>query len=154
MSITVVGTVAVDTVETPFGKVTRALGGAATHFSAAASIYTKVNIIGIVGDDFPQEHIAFFKSRQINLEGLQVVPGKKTFHWEGKYDFDLNNAQTIATHLPRPRLMSLLWPFEFHHQCFQQFCQLFVEFPELLSRQCFHRPFVILPPGARRLSFL
>ncbi len=99
MSITVVGTVAVDTVETPFGKVTRALGGAATHFSAAASIYTKVNIIGIVGDDFPQEHIAFFKSRQINLEGLQIVPGKKTFHWEGKYDFDLNNAQTIATHL-------------------------------------------------------
>lgn len=98
MSITVVGSVALDSVETPFGKVERALGGSASHFSASASFFSQVNLVGVVGEDFPKEHIEFFKSRNIDLEGLQVVPGK-TFFWEGYYDYDLNNAQTRKTEL-------------------------------------------------------
>jgi sugar/nucleoside kinase (ribokinase family) len=99
MSITVVGTVALDTIETPFGKITEGLGGSATHFSAAASFYTDINLVAVVGDDFPREHIEFLKSRKVDLQGLETVKGGKSFRWEGKYDYDLNNAQTLATHL-------------------------------------------------------
>lgn len=99
MSITVVGTVALDSIETPFGKITEGLGGSATHFSVAASFYTDINLVAVVGDDFPREHIEFLKSRKIDLQGLEIVKGGKSFRWEGKYDYDLNNAQTLATHL-------------------------------------------------------
>lgn len=99
MSITVVGSVALDTVETPFGKMNLGLGGAASHFSVAASFFTKVNLVGVVGDDFPQEHILFFKSRGIDLQGLEIVKGGKSFFWQGRYDHDLNTAHNIATHL-------------------------------------------------------
>lgn len=99
MSITVVGTVALDSVETPFGKIVEGLGGSATHFSAAASFFTQVNLVAVVGADFPSTHIDFFKSRGINTGGLQIQQNGKTFRWEGRYDYDLNNAQTIATHL-------------------------------------------------------
>lgn len=99
MSITVVGTVALDTIETPFGRIQEGLGGSATHFSAAASFYTNINLVAVVGDDFPKEHIDFLKSRKVDLQGLEIVKGGKSFRWEGKYDYDLNNAQTLATHL-------------------------------------------------------
>lgn len=99
MSITVVGSVALDTVETPFGKMKLGLGGAASHFSVAASFFTKVNLVGIVGEDFPREHIAFFTARGIDLEGLEIVKGGKSFFWEGRYDYDLSKAHNIATHL-------------------------------------------------------
>lgn len=98
MAITVVGSVALDSVETPFGKVEDALGGSATHFAASASFFTGVKLVGVVGRDFPQAHIDFLKSRQVDVTGLQIVDGK-TFHWRGRYDFDLNNAQTLETHL-------------------------------------------------------
>lgn len=98
MSITVVGSVALDTIETPFGKITDGLGGSGTHFSVSAGFYTQVNLVGVVGDDFPKEHISMLKSRGIGLDGLQIAKGK-TFRWVGKYDFDLNNAQTLETHL-------------------------------------------------------
>lgn len=98
MSITVVGSVALDSLTTPFGKVERALGGSASHFSVSASFFSKVNLVGVVGEDFPKEHIDFFNSKSIDLKGLQIVNGK-TFFWEGRYDYDLNNAQTIKTEL-------------------------------------------------------
>ena len=99
MSITVVGSVALDSVETPFGKKDHALGGAATYFSTAASLYTQVQIVGVVGDDFPEEHVAFLRQRGVDLRGLQRKPGQ-TFHWSGKYEYDnLNNAQTLDTQL-------------------------------------------------------
>ncbi|HEY8695396.1 MAG TPA: PfkB family carbohydrate kinase [Chloroflexota bacterium] len=99
MSITVVGSVALDTVETPFGKKENALGGAATYFSTAASLYTKVQLVGVVGDDFPEQHVDFLRGRGVDLRGLQRKPGQ-TFHWAGRYDYDnLNNAQTLDTQL-------------------------------------------------------
>jgi sugar/nucleoside kinase (ribokinase family) len=99
VSIVVVGSVALDTVETPFGKVERALGGAATYFSTVASLYTQVQMVGVVGDDFPQEHVEFLEGRGVDLQGLQRKPGQ-TFHWAGRYDYDnLNNAQTLDTQL-------------------------------------------------------
>lgn len=98
MSIVVVGTVAFDTVETPFGRGENVLGGSATYFSTSASFFTDVSLVAVVGEDFPDEHIQFLQSRDINTDGLQRIPGK-TFHWTGKYGYDLNEAQTLDTQL-------------------------------------------------------
>ncbi len=98
MSILVVGSVAIDSVETPFGVGENVLGGSATYFSTSASFFTDVNLVGVVGDDFPQEHIDFLQSRSIDLRGLVRESGK-TFHWKGRYDFNLNEAQTLDTQL-------------------------------------------------------
>ncbi|MFH1563957.1 MAG: PfkB family carbohydrate kinase [Nitrospirota bacterium] len=98
MSILVVGTVALDSVKTPFGKVTEALGGSATYFSLAANIFTKVKLVGVVGADFPNEYVLFLKERGIDLEGLQQIEGK-TFRWKGEYRYDLNAAITLETQL-------------------------------------------------------
>ncbi len=98
MGILVVGSVAFDSVETPFGKVENVLGGSATYFSTSASFFTDVSLVAVVGEDFPQEHLDFLKSRNIDLRGLDHEGGK-TFHWKGKYGYDLNEAQTLETHL-------------------------------------------------------
>lgn len=98
MSILVVGSVALDSVETPFGVRERVLGGSATYFATSASFFTDVNLVGVVGEDFPQEHTDFLTSRNIDLTGLSKVPGE-TFHWKGRYGYDLNEAQTLETHL-------------------------------------------------------
>ena len=98
MSILVVGSVAYDTVETPFGKADHVLGGSASFFSVAASFFVPVNLVGVVGEDFGEEQLKAFRGREIDLEGLERVPGK-TFHWAGKYSFDLNARETICTEL-------------------------------------------------------
>jgi sugar/nucleoside kinase (ribokinase family) len=98
MGIVVVGTVAFDTVETPFGREENVLGGSATYFSTSASFFSDVALVAVVGDDFPDEHISFLQSRRINTSGLQRIPGK-TFHWSGRYGYDLNEAQTLETQL-------------------------------------------------------
>ncbi|MDU0460227.1 MAG: PfkB family carbohydrate kinase [Geobacteraceae bacterium] len=98
MSIVVVGTVAFDTVETPFGKGENVLGGSATYFSTSASFFTDVSLVAVVGEDFPEEHVSFLKSRNVDTAGLQRIPGK-TFHWSGRYGYDLNEAQTLDTQL-------------------------------------------------------
>lgn len=98
MSILVVGSVAFDSIETPFGRGDNVLGGSATYFSTSASFFTDVNLVAVVGEDFPQEHVDFLTSRNIDLKGLSREAGK-TFHWQGKYGYDLNEAQTLATHL-------------------------------------------------------
>lgn len=98
MSIIVLGTVALDSVKTPFGKHQALLGGSAAHFSMAARFFTKVNLIAIVGKDFPKQHIAFLKSKGINLSSLIMEKGR-TFRWEGEYKGDLNCALTINTEL-------------------------------------------------------
>uniref|UniRef100_C6E0H3 PfkB domain protein n=1 Tax=Geobacter sp. (strain M21) TaxID=443144 RepID=C6E0H3_GEOSM len=98
MSILVVGSVALDSVQTPFGERERVLGGSATYFSTSASFFTDVNLVAVVGEDFPEEHTKFLASRNIDLTGLSKVPGK-TFHWKGRYGYDLNEAQTLETHL-------------------------------------------------------
>ena len=98
MSLLVVGSVALDSVETPFGKREDALGGSATYFSAAASLLTQVGVVGVVGDDFPLDQLQFLRDRKVRLDGLEKVSGK-TFRWSGKYGFDLNAAETLDTQL-------------------------------------------------------
>src|SRR5579871_4595603 len=98
MSVIVVGSVAYDGVETPHGKVDRMLGGACTYISLAASYFTDVKIVGVVGEDFAQEDIDFLASRKIDLTGLERVPGK-TFFWAGKYSPDMNDRETLRTDL-------------------------------------------------------
>ncbi len=98
MSILVVGSVAYDTVETPFGRAERVLGGSASFFSVAASFFTPVNLVGVVGEDFGEEQLAAFRDRRIDLEGLERMAGQ-TFHWQGKYSLDLNSRETIRTDL-------------------------------------------------------
>ena len=98
MSVTVVGSVALDTVDTPSGENIEGLGGAATFFSLAAANYTDVNLVGVIGTDFPKEHIDLLASKGINLEGLEQVEGK-TFRWKGHYHDDLNVRDTLETHL-------------------------------------------------------
>lgn len=100
MSILVVGSAALDSVETPTGRVEDALGGSAIYFSTAASFFTEsIRMVAVVGDDFPQEHVAFLESRRINIEGLERVEGGQTFRWGGRYTDDLNSASTLFTDL-------------------------------------------------------
>jgi sugar/nucleoside kinase (ribokinase family) len=98
MSIVVVGTVAFDSIETPSGSVDRELGGSASYFAVAASFFAPVQIVGVVGADFPPEYLALFKDRKIDLDGLQHRPGA-TFHWRGRYHEDINIRDTLELHL-------------------------------------------------------
>jgi sugar/nucleoside kinase (ribokinase family) len=98
MSILVVGSVAYDTVETPFGKAERVLGGSASFFSVAASFFTSVNLVGVVGSDFGEAQLRAFHGRPIDLSGLERADGL-TFHWQGKYAYDLNSRETLRTDL-------------------------------------------------------
>lgn len=98
MSLLVVGSVAFDCVETPFGQRENALGGSALYFSACASYFTDVRLVAVVGEDFPDAPVDFLKSRRVDVSGLQRADGK-TFRWTGKYGYDLNDAQTLDTQL-------------------------------------------------------
>jgi len=98
MSVLVVGSMALDTVETPFGKVENILGGSASYFSLAASNFTDVNVVAVVGNDFPEEHIQLLESHDIKLDGVKREEGE-TFKWVGHYGYDLSEAKTLETHL-------------------------------------------------------
>lgn len=98
MSIVVVGSVALDSVETPFGKAEDALGGSGVYFSMAASYFSRVGMVAVVGEDFPKKHITLLKDHGIDVSGLSSVPGK-TFRWKGHYLYDLNQAETLDTQL-------------------------------------------------------
>lgn len=100
MSLVVIGTVAFDAIETPFGKTDKIVGGAATYASLAASyFYKKTKIVAVVGDDFHQEDIENFKNHGIDVEGIQIKAGEKSFFWAGKYHNDMNSRDTLATEL-------------------------------------------------------
>ncbi len=100
MSLVVVGTVAFDAIETPFGKTDKIIGGAATYSGTAASYFTKdIKLVSVVGDDFPQATIEQFHKHGINTDGLQVKKGQKTFFWSGKYHTDMNTRDTLDTQL-------------------------------------------------------
>jgi len=98
MSLLVVGSVAFDALETPYGKVERTLGGAATYFAIAASFFTRVHLVGVVGDDFSEEDAAIFRGRRVDLAGLERAKGR-TFFWAGRYTADMNDRVTLATEL-------------------------------------------------------
>jgi len=99
MSLLVVGSVAFDSVETPFGKCDKMLGGSASHFSISASFFTDVSIVGVVGGDFTEEDGEVFKEHNIGTNDLERISDGKTFRWGGRYEYDLNVAQTLFTDL-------------------------------------------------------
>ncbi len=99
MSITVVGSIAFDAVETPFGQRDRMLGGAATHFALAASLLDQVRIVGPVGDDFGDDEMTILQTRGSNVDDVERVEGGRTFFWKGKYGWDLNTRDTLDTQL-------------------------------------------------------
>lgn len=99
MSVLVVGTVALDEIETPTAHRPSVLGGSATYFSYAASFFTKVHLVGVVGEDFPPEHRQMLANRGIDTSGLVVKPGGKTFFWKGRYHADMNNRDTLDVRL-------------------------------------------------------
>ncbi len=100
MSLLVVGSVGLDSVYTPFDKVENALGGSATYISLAASYFSgPIHFVGVVGEDFPKQYIKLLEDHNIDLEGLQIVNGGKTFRWAGKYHYDLNARDTLLTEL-------------------------------------------------------
>jgi sugar/nucleoside kinase (ribokinase family) len=100
VSVLVVGSVALDTIETPFGSVKEAVGGSATYIAAAASYFVNpVRLVGVVGGDFPREGMAFLEERNVDLEGLEVIRDGKTFRWSGRYHYDLNERDSLSTDL-------------------------------------------------------
>ena len=98
MSVLVVGSIALDTVKTPFGEAQDAVGGSAVYFAAGASFFTPVNVVGVVGEDFPLASLDFLKARKVDLRGLSAQPGK-TFRWSGVYGANLNERETLDTQL-------------------------------------------------------
>lgn len=98
MSVLVVGSMALDSIKTPYGKIKEGLGGSATHFSISAGFFTNVKLVAVVGEDFPERHVTFLRSRGVDLEGLSREKGR-TFRWSGYYGEDLNEAKTLKTEL-------------------------------------------------------
>ena len=100
MSLLVVGTVAFDAIETPFGKSDKIVGGAASYIALASSYFTKeINLVSVVGDDFPQDFMNTLKGQGVNLDGLQIKKGEKSFFWSGRYHNDMNSRDTLDTQL-------------------------------------------------------
>lgn len=99
MSLLVVGTVAIDNVQTPNARQDNLLGGSATHFSYAASFFTQVRLVSVVGEDWPAEHTELLKSRDIDVSGLEVIKGGKSFRWTGRYEPNMNDRESLETHL-------------------------------------------------------
>ncbi|HEY5042473.1 MAG TPA: PfkB family carbohydrate kinase [Verrucomicrobiae bacterium] len=98
MSVLIVGTTALDSIKTPKAENPRLLGGSASHAAVAASFFSPVKLVGGVGEDFPKKYIALYRRHKIDLEGLEILPGK-TFHWSGEYELNMNNRRTLATEL-------------------------------------------------------
>src|SRR3954447_12113363 len=98
MSVLIVGSTALDSIKTPKAENPRLLGGSASHAAVAASFFSPVKLVGVVGEDFPRRYIQLYKKHRIDLEGLQILPGK-TFHWSGEYELNMNNRRTLLTEL-------------------------------------------------------
>lgn len=129
MPLLVVGSVALDSVQTPRCSRDRVLGGSAVYFSYAASYFTSVRLVGVVGEDWPAEHTALLEARRINTDGLQVVSGAKTFYWRGKYLPNMNDRETLEVQL-----------------------NVFGEFDPALTEEQKRCPFVFLANGSPRLQ--
>ncbi len=98
MSVLIVGSTALDSIKTPKAENPKLLGGSASHAAVAASFFSPVKMVGVVGDDFPKRYLDLYRRHKINLEGLQILPGK-TFHWSGEYELNMNNRRTLLTEL-------------------------------------------------------
>src|SRR5436853_6250198 len=98
MSVLIVGSTALDSIKTPHAENPRLLGGSASHAAVAASFFSPVKLVGVVGDDFPRRYVQLYKRHRIDLAGLQILPGK-TFHWSGEYEANMNNRRTLLPEL-------------------------------------------------------
>src|SRR5437773_5240328 len=98
MSVLIAGSTALDSIKTPNAENPRLLGGSASHAAVAASFFSPVKLVGVVGDDFPRRYLHLYKRHRIDLEGLQILPGK-TFHWSGEYELNMNHRRTLLTEL-------------------------------------------------------
>jgi len=117
MSILIVGTVAFDAIETPFGKTDKIVGGAATYISLSSSFFTKnLNLVSVVGEDFPESSIKMLQNHNVDIQGLQIKKGEKTFFWSGKYHNDMNTRDTLETQLNVLETFDPIVP-EQHKEC-------------------------------------
>ncbi len=117
MSVLIVGTTALDSIKTPTKENPRLLGGSASHAAVAASFFSPVKLVGGVGEDFPKKYIELYRKHQIDLAGLQILPGK-TFHWSGEYEINMNNRRTLATELGVIETFSPVLPKAYQNTAF------------------------------------
>ena len=145
MSILVVGTVAFDTIETPFGKTDKIVGGAATYICLSSSFFSnKINLVSVVGEDFPKQAIKTLKNKKINTKGLQIKKGEKTFFWSGKYHNNMNNRDTIETQLNVLETFNPIIPAEFQESEFLMLGNLMPSVQQKVLDQMTKRPKLIV----------
>ena len=145
MSILVVGTVAFDAIETPFGKTDKIVGGAATYISLAASFFSnKLRLVSVVGDDFPKESIQMLKDHKVDTEGLQIKEGEKTFFWSGKYHNDMNSRDTVDTQLNVLETFDPILPESFKDSEFLMLGNLVPSVQQKVLDQMIKRPKLIV----------
>ena len=145
MDLVTVGTVAFDSIETPFGKADRVIGGAATYINLAASNFTKsLGLVSVVGDDFPEAELRFMRKRGINTDGLQIKAGQKSFFWAGKYHDNMNRRDTLATELNVLADFNPILPESYRYGKFVMLGNLQPEVQMKVIRQMKKRPKLIV----------
>tara|TARA_B100001540_G_scaffold142247_1_gene126314 strand:- start:119 stop:1027 length:909 start_codon:yes stop_codon:yes gene_type:complete len=145
MSILSVGTVAFDAIETPFGKTDKIVGGAATYFCLAASFFSKkINLVSVVGEDFPESAIQMLKKHNVNTKGLQIINGEKTFFWSGRYHKDMNTRDTLDTQLNVLANFNPVLPEEFKTPEFLMLGNLTPSIQQQAINQITNRPKLIV----------
>ena len=145
MSVLVVGTVAFDAIETPFGKTDKIVGGAATYICFSASFFTKkINLISVVGEDFPESAINMLKNKSVDTKGLQVKKGEKTFFWSGKYHKDMNTRDTLETQLNVLENFNPIVPDEFKESEFLMLGNLMPSVQKKVLKQMKKKPKLIV----------
>lgn len=141
--ILAVGSMAFDTIETPFGIQEKVLGGSVNHFSLSASYFSRVNCISVVGEDFPKEHLTLLNHRGIDTRGVKIDKGN-TFHWSGKYGYELHEAQTLATHLNVFEHFSPEVPESYRNSAFVFLGNIIPSLQEKVLSQVHHPKFVAI----------
>ena len=145
MSILIVGTVAFDAIETPLGKTDKIVGGAATYISLSSSFFSKnLNLVSVVGDDFPSSSIQMLKNHNVNIKGLQIKKGEKTFFWSGKYHNDMNSRDTIETQLNVLENFNPIVPNEFKECEFLMLGNLVPSVQKRVLEQMIKRPKLVV----------
>ena len=145
MSILVVGTVAFDAIETPFGKTDKIVGGAATYICLSSSFFTnKLNLVSVVGEDFPESAVEMLKKRSVDVEGLQIIKGGKTFFWSGKYHNDMNTRDTLETQLNVLEKFNPIVPDKFKDSEFLMLGNLMPSVQKKVLSQMIKRPKLVV----------
>jgi len=145
MSILIVGTVAFDAIETPFGKTDRIIGGAATYISLSSSFFnSKLNLVSVVGDDFPKTGLEMLKNHNVCIKGLQIKKGEKTFFWSGKYNDDMNFRETMETQLNVLETFNPIVPKEYQNSDYLMLGNLMPSVQKKVLEQMQKRPKLVV----------